>query len=144
MTKTSIRGAYETMLDARLLETSSPSLRQTCDRLHHGFPTREISPKRNLMFLRWTQTKDWNGGFFRRYVMYLCYKYCVLQNKLQGRDVNEASWAWGQGWGRGQKEWGRGRGPKNFSRPRPDTLENNSVCMSMKTKTLFNFLSPKS
>ena len=28
------------------------------------------------------------------------------------RDVNEASWAGGQG--RGQKEWGRGRGRKKF------------------------------
>jgi len=57
---------------------------------------------------------------------------------LSNRDVNEASWAWGQGRGRGQKEWGRGRGrgPKYFSRPRPDTLENKSVCMSMKTKIL--------
>ena len=26
--------------------------------------------------------------------------------------------------------------PKKFSRPRPDTLKNNSVCMSMKTKIL--------
>jgi len=26
---------------------------------------------------------------------------------------------------------------KIFMRPRPDTLENNSVCMSMKTKILF-------
>jgi len=49
-------------------------------------------------------------------------------------DVNEASWTRGQG--RGQKEWGRGRGPKFFLRPRPDTLENNSVYMSMKTKIL--------
>ena len=59
-------------------------------------------------------------------------------NQHTTSDVNEASWASGQG--RGQKEWrqGRGRGPKIFSRPRqrPDMLENNSVCMSMKTKIL--------
>ena len=57
------------------------------------------------------------------------------------RDVNEASWAGGQG--RGQKEWAEDEAEKKFlrprpqcMRPRPDTLENNSVCMSMKTKIL--------
>ena len=61
---------------------------------------------------------------------------CIV--RVYTSDVNEARWAWGQGRGRGQKGWGRGRSrdPKFFSRPRPDTLENNSVCMSMKTKIL--------
>ena len=104
---------------------------------------------------RWVSGSKRNDGWRCRvegkdncsYIMKSCSYVLVLI--ARNRDVNEASWAWGQGRGRGQKKWGRGRGrgPKIFSRlrprpqcmrprPRPDTLENNSVCMSIKTKIL--------